>query len=132
MSCHPERSWVRFLRPTESKDLRLHFGHYAANFRLRTLAQNAGRSSGQGRGSGSRQPGQRITVHRITTLIVSTQFNHDILIAIESKIQSHLPTAPANRTSMTARIRKGYPKPMTDTNPAARHADSAAKSRYAR
>ena len=36
--CHPERSWARFLRPTESKDLRLHFGNHATNFRLRTLA----------------------------------------------------------------------------------------------
>jgi hypothetical protein len=36
--CHSERSWARFLRPTESKNLRLHFGNHATNFQLRTLA----------------------------------------------------------------------------------------------
>ena len=30
LTCHPERSWERSLRPTESKDLRLHFGRTIA------------------------------------------------------------------------------------------------------
>ena len=36
--CHPERSLARSLRQTQSKDLRLHFINYAANFRRSTLA----------------------------------------------------------------------------------------------
>src|ERR1035437_5485453 len=40
--CHPERSWARFLRPTESKDLRFKRHKYAANFRDRTLDRRIG------------------------------------------------------------------------------------------
>jgi hypothetical protein len=35
--CHPERSRARFLRPRESKDLRLYFGSYTTSYRLTTL-----------------------------------------------------------------------------------------------
>jgi hypothetical protein len=38
--CHPERSLARFLRQTQSKDLRLHFGNHATNFRLRSLSSS--------------------------------------------------------------------------------------------
>jgi len=38
MSCHPERSLMRFLHQTESKDLRLHFGTSARNLRGPTLS----------------------------------------------------------------------------------------------
>jgi len=37
MLCHPERSWARILRQTESKDLRFGMLIYATNFGDTTL-----------------------------------------------------------------------------------------------
>jgi len=37
LNCHPERSWARSLRPTQSKDLLLRLWTYATNFRFTTL-----------------------------------------------------------------------------------------------